>query len=225
MDFRLVNGSMLRTVTFAKHSRGARMEDLRLRIATNFAGFERVAIDVEGRRQAAVAIVLSPTDAGPSFLLTRRALHLRGGAGNYALPGGHLDPGEDAIEAARRETWEELGVAIGREAVLGQLDDFVTLRGQVVTPVVFWTSEQLCLKPNPDEVHDAWFVPLSDLDHPRAPRRERNPAGGPSILRMFARGSWINPPTAAWLFQFREVCLHGRACRTDAIGQPSWTAR
>jgi 8-oxo-dGTP pyrophosphatase MutT (NUDIX family) len=201
------------------------MEDLRSRIVTHLAGFERVAIDVEGRRQAAVAIVVAPGEKGPSFLLTRRALHLRGGAGNYALPGGHLDPGEDAIDAASRETWEELGVTVGRDAALGQLDDFVTLRGQVVTPVVFWTSEQLTLKPNPDEVHDAWFVPLSDLDHPRAPRRERHPDGGPSILRMYARGSWINPPTAAWLYQFREVCLHGRHVRTDGIGQPSWTAR
>ena len=210
---------------FAKHRYSGRVEDLRLRIANNLASFDRVAIEVAGRRQAAVAIVLSPTEAGPSFLLTRRALHMRGGAGNYALPGGHLDPGEDAIDAARRETFEELGVKIPREAVLGLLDDFVTLRGQVVTPVVFWTPDPLTLVPNPEEVHDAWFVPLSDLDHPRAPRRERHPDGGPSILRMFARGSWINPPTAAWLFQFREVCLHGRPCRTDAIGQPSWTAR
>ena len=225
MDFRLVNDTMLRTTPFAKHSHSVPMEDLRLRIATNLAGFQRVAIDADGRRQAAVAIVLSPTDLGPSFLLTRRALHLRGGAGNYALPGGHLDPGEDAIDAARRETWEELGVTIGRETALGALDDFVTLRGQVVTPVVFWTSERLALTPNPDEVHDAWFVQLSDLDHPRAPRRVRHPDGGPSVLRMFARGSWINPPTAAWLYQFREVCLRGRQVRTDAIGQPNWTAR
>ncbi|MEW5685969.1 MAG: CoA pyrophosphatase [Pseudomonadota bacterium] len=216
---------MRRTTAFAKRSHRDRMEDLRLRIATNLAGFERIAIDPAGRRQAAVAIVLSPRETGASYLLTRRALHMRGGAGNYALPGGHLDPGEDAIDAARRETFEELGVTVPREAALGLLDDFVTLRGQVVTPVIFWIAEALTLKPNPDEVHDAWFVPLSDLDHPRAPRRERHPDGGPQILRMFARGSWINPPTAAWLYQFREVCLRGHSVRTDGIGQPSWTAR
>lgn len=216
---------MRRATAFAKHRYSRPMQELRARITTNLARFERLAIEAEGRRQAAVAIVLSPTDQGPSFLLTRRALHLRGGAGNYALPGGHLDPGEDAIDAASRETWEELGVAVERDAALGLLDDFVTLRGQVVTPVIFWTPERLALTPNPDEVHDAWFVPLSDLDHPRAPRRERHPGGGPSILRMFARGSWINPPTAAWLYQFREVCLRGRQVRTHGIGQPAWTAR
>ena len=201
------------------------MDALRLRIEGHLAGFERIAIDPGERRRAAVAIVVAPTPDGPAFLLTRRALHMRRGAGNYALPGGNVDPGEDAIDAARRETDEELGVRLPRHATLGLLDDFVTLGGHVVTPVVFWTGEPVTLAPNPEEVHAAWQVPLTDLDHPRAPRRERHPDGGPSILRMFARGSWINPPTAAWLFQFREVCLHGRLVRTDAIGQPNWTAR
>ncbi len=201
------------------------MHALRTRIEGHLAGFERVAIETEGRRRAAVAIVLAPTPAGPAFLLTRRALHMRRGAGNYALPGGNVDAGEDAVDAARRETDEELGVKLSREAALGLLDDFVTLGGHVVTPVVFWTPEPVSLVPNPEEVHAAWHIPLADLDHPRAPRRVRNPAGGPAILRMFAQGSWVNPPTAAWLYQFREVCLHGRPCRTDGIGQPSWTAR
>ncbi len=199
------------------------MESLRARVAHNLAGFSRIAIPVEDRRQAAVAIVIAPTEKGPAYLLTRRALHMRRGAGNYALPGGNVDPGEDAIDTARRETHEELGVVLPRQAAIGLLDDFVTLGGHVVTPVVFWTPEPVTLIPNPDEVHDAWQVPLADLDHPRAPRRSRHPDGGPPILRMYARGGWINPPTAAWLYQFREVCLHGRECRTDQIGQPSWT--
>lgn len=200
------------------------MDDLRRRIEGHLAGFERIALDVGDRRRAAVAVVVAPTADGPAFLLTRRALHMRRGAGNYALPGGNVDPDEDPIDAALRETQEELGVTLTRAAVLGLLDDFVTLGGHVVTPVVMLSEQPVTLTPNPEEVHDAWLVPLTDLDHPRAPRREAHPDGGPSVLRMFARGSWINPPTAAWLYQFREVCLHGRPCRTDAIGQPNWTA-
>jgi 8-oxo-dGTP pyrophosphatase MutT (NUDIX family) len=171
-----------------------------------------------------VAIVLTPTESGPAFLLTRRALTLRRNAGNYALPGGHLDPGEDAVDAAARETFEEVGVPLARTDALGLLDDFVTLGGHVVTPAIFWTPEPITLKPNPAEVHAAWFIPLSDLDHPGAPKTVKN-AHGPPILRMYANGSWVNPPTAAWLYQFREVCLHGRECRTDGIGQPQWTAK
>ena len=201
------------------------MDALRRRIEGHLATFERIALEVGDRRRAAVAVVIAPTPQGPAFLLTRRALHMRRGAGNYALPGGNVDPDEDPIDAALRDTQEELGVTLTRAEVLGLLDDFVTLGGHVVTPVVMLSEQPVVLTPNPEEVHDAWLVPIADLDHPRAPRREAHPDGGPSILRMYARGSWINPPTAAWLYQFREVCLHGRPCRTDAIGQPSWTAR
>jgi len=199
------------------------MEALRARIAANLAAHDRIALDPTGRRPAAVAIVVAPSEAGPSFLLTRRALHMRRGAGNYALPGGNADPGEDAIDAARRETEEELGVVLPREAAVGLLDDFLTLGGHVVTPVVFCWPAPLTIVPNPEEVHIAWSVPIADLDHPKSPRREKHPDGGPSILRMYARGSWLNPPTAAWLWQFREVALHGRPARTDQIGQPNWT--
>jgi len=168
--------------------------------------------------------VLSPVDGALTFILTRRALTMRRGAGNYALPGGNFEPGEDGIAAAVRETHEELGVTVTRADALGLLDDFITLGGHVVTPVVLWSEAPLTLKPDPAEVQDAWLVPLADLDHPESPRREAHPDGGEPIQRMFARGQWINPPTAAWLYQFREVALHGRATRVHMIGQPPWTA-
>ena len=112
-----------------------------------------------------------------------------------------------------------------RDAALGLLDDFVTLGGHRVTPVIVWSAEPLALKPDPIEVDQAWLVPLADLDHPDSPMREDHPEGGEQILRMFARGSWVNPPTAAFLYQFREVALHGRPTRVASIGQPPWTAR
>jgi 8-oxo-dGTP pyrophosphatase MutT (NUDIX family) len=202
------------------------MHDLRSRITANLASFDRVAVEfAPDHRRAAVAIMLSPVEGRPTYVLTRRALTLRRGAGNFALPGGNLEPGEDAVAAAVRETCEELGVTVGPESALGLLDDFVTLGGHRVTPVVLWSAEPLTLNPDPVEVHEAWLEPLTDLDHPEAPRSAPHPDGGEPILRMFARGQWINPPTAAFLYQFREVALHGRATRVHAVGQPSWTAR
>ncbi len=199
------------------------MNPLRDRIAANLSAFERrEALGAELRR-AAVAVLLSPLADETTYVLTRRALTLRRGAGNYALPGGHLEPGEDAIAAAIRETAEELGVELVPDQILGLLDDFVTLTGHTVTPVVLWSDAVLDLAPDPVEVHEAWRLPLSELDHPGSPLAEANPNGAP-ILKMFARGSWINPPTAAILYQFREVALHGRATRVIDIGQPSWTA-
>ncbi len=199
------------------------MQELRNRISTNLSTFERVVLPHEGRRRAAVAILVCAHKDEPHYILTRRALTMRRGAGNYALPGGNCDPGEDIVDAAIREVYEELGVVIPREASLGMLDDFLTLGGHVVTPVVLLTTEPLTLKPDPAEVHAAWFLPLSELDYPQAPRHVKNPDGGEPILRMFANRDWINPPTAAWLYQFREVALYGRDARVHAVGQPSWT--
>ena len=89
---------------------------------------------------------------------------------------------------------------------------------------VLWSPDPLTLNPDPTEVQEAWLNPVTELDHPESPRREDHPDGGEPIARMFARGQWINPPTAAFLYQFREVALHGRATRVSMIGQPTWTA-
>jgi len=171
-----------------------------------------------------VAILISPYRNAPTFVLTRRALTMRRNAGNYALPGGNLDPGEDAAAGALRETHEELGVSLGPDAPLGLLDDFVTLGGHRVTPVVLWSDERLKLKPDPVEVHVAWRVPLAQLDHPDSPRRLAHDGSADPILQMRLRNGWVNAPTAAWLYQFREVALHGRWTRLDGVGQPAWTA-
>ncbi|HZZ35554.1 MAG TPA: CoA pyrophosphatase [Caulobacteraceae bacterium] len=199
------------------------MQELRARIAANLAAFDRRAIDEAGHRRAAVAILISPFEEALAYVLTRRAPTLRSSTGNYALPGGALEPGEDAIDGAIRETAEEIGVTMARADALGLLDDFITLGGHVVTPVVLWSDASLVLSPDPNEVQSAWFAPLADLDHPEAPMREPHPDGGEPILRMHMKGRWINPPTAAWLYQFREVGLYGREARVLTVGQPAWT--
>ncbi|WP_293904692.1 CoA pyrophosphatase [Phenylobacterium sp.] len=193
-------------------------------MAANLAGFARRAIDGAGLRHAAVAILVSPYRRKATFVLTRRALTMRRNAGNYALPGGNCEPGEDAVDTALRETAEELGVSgLHRDAALGRLDDFVTLGGHRVTPVVLWSDQALTLAPDPVEVHAAWRIPLAELDHPGSPRRLAHAGSNDPILQMRLRGSWINAPTAAWVWQFREVALHGRATRLDGVGQPEWT--
>jgi 8-oxo-dGTP pyrophosphatase MutT (NUDIX family) len=196
----------------------------RTRAVAHFATFQRRKIAPEGRRRAAVAIVVSPARGRATYLLTRRALTMRRNAGNYALPGGNVEAGEDALDAAIRETREELGVRLDRADLIGLLDDFVTLGGHVVTPVVLATARALKLTPDPAEVHQAWRLPVAQLDLPETPRFVPQ-AEGPPILQMRARHGWINAPTAAWLYQFREVALHGRATRLDDVGQPDWTAR
>ena len=65
------------------------------------------------RRAAVAVVVLSDPDRGPGVLLTRRTSRLRDHPGQFALPGGSVDPGEDTVTAARRELDEELGLALG----------------------------------------------------------------------------------------------------------------
>jgi 8-oxo-dGTP pyrophosphatase MutT (NUDIX family) len=178
-------------------------------------------------RSAAVGIVLLPMlaeraddDASrAAFVLTLRLPTLRRHAGQWALPGGRLDPHETPEAAARREIAEEIGLHLAPDDVLGRLDDFPSRSGHLISPFVVWAERaQAALVPNPDEVHAAFRVPLDDLDLPGNPRRE-------PLLHFALVGSTVYAPTAAILFQFREVALHGRAVHVADTEQPFFAWR
>ena len=138
---------------------------LRARVQENLAGFERRPIAPDGRRPAAVAVVLLPDDEGRAcFLLTRRTATLRAHARQWALPGGRIDAGESSEDAALRELREEVGLVLDAGAVLGLLDDYGTRSGFIITPVVAWAGEKIELAPNPAEVAHVYRVPLAELD-------------------------------------------------------------
>jgi 8-oxo-dGTP pyrophosphatase MutT (NUDIX family) len=205
-----------------------RLDDaLRERVRSHLSAFERIALPGEGRRSAAVAVTLvdAGADERPAFLITRRARGLRNHGGQWALPGGRLDPGEGPGDAARRELREELGVACGPEAVLGLLDDFATRSGFVITPVVIFAGRVTGLSPDPAEVAEVHRVPVAVLEGPHVPQLRRIPESDRPVISIPMLGTHIHAPTAAILFQLREVALRGRATRVAHFEQPVFAWR
>jgi len=203
-------------------------EPLRERIRRHLAAFPRRAVADPELRPAAVAVTLVDDEEGRAcFLLTRRSATLRAHGGQWALPGGRLDPGEDAPVAALRELAEELGLVLDAGAVLGLLDDYPTRSGFRITPVVAWGGPDVHLEPDPAEVAAAFRVPLDALEAPGVPRFRHIPESERPVVSIpIARvGAEIHAPTAAVLYQLREVALHGRPTRVGHLEQPVFAWR
>lgn len=167
-------------------------------------------------------VLLADEQGRACFLLTRRAAGLRAHASQWALPGGRLDPGENAERAALRELSEEVGLVRGASSVLGILDDYGTRSGFIITPVVVWAGEHVEVAPNPDEVASVHRVPLAELDRPEVPRLVTIPESDRPVIQVPILSSLIHAPTAAVLFQLREVVVHGRPTRVAHFEQPVW---
>lgn len=207
---------------------------LRERIRANLAAFQPRTTTAKARR-AAVAVTVTDQGLGadlpglPShtswrpeaaLLLTRRSATLRNHPGQWAFPGGRVDAGEAAVDTALREMHEEVAVHLPVTAVLGYLDDFVTRSGFVMSPVVVWGGPRLETWPNPQEVASVHRIPLTELLREDAPQLEDVADGGHPVLRMPVGDDHIAAPTAAIIYQFREVCLLGRSTRVAHFEQP-----
>ena len=200
------------------------------------ANLERFAVrthDKDGFREAAVAITVidmqddpDPGDSSANgagraaVILTKRALNLRMHAGQWALPGGGVDKGERPEEAALRELEEEVGLKLGEDRVLGRLDDYSTRSGFTITPVVVWGGTGVSLKANPREVASIHRIPLTEFMRGDAPVLRKIPESDHPVLLMPVGDNWIAAPTAAMIYQFREVAIRGRVRRVAHYEQP-----
>ncbi len=208
---------------------------LKSRIAARLLAFDVRGHAGGAHRSAAVAVAVtdeglgadvtglprhSTWSQGPALILTRRSAALRDHAGQWALPGGRIDAGETPEQAALRELAEEVDLRLDPDAVLGRLDDFVTRSGFAITPVVIWAGAARDMTPNPHEVQSIHRIPVAELLRADAPMLEQGPDSEHPVLRMPVGDSWIAAPTAAFLYQFREVCVLDREVRVAHFEQP-----
>ena len=208
---------------------------LREHIRKNLEAFDVQVKSGKDLKQAAVALTIVNAAQGPdldgipassfsstdgALILTRRSLMLKDHAGQWALPVGQIEAGECPREAALRELTEEVDLALSEQRVLGRLDDFVTRSGFIISPIVVWGGSNAVLKPNPGEVASIHRIPISEFMRDEAPILWDNPEGKHPILFMPVGDSSIAAPTAAILYQFREVAIAGRDTRVAHYEQP-----
>jgi len=188
------------------------------------ASWERRIHELDGRRAAAVAVVVVDSADGPGIVLTKRSARLRAHAGQWALPGGRLDEGETYDVAALRELHEELGMHVEAESVIGHLDDYPTRSGYVITPVVVWSDlSASAMAPSAQEVASAHVVTADMLAV--EPRFLTIPESTSPVIQLPLLNTLIHAPTAAIVYQFRELALYGRVTRVDELEQPVFAWR
>ncbi|MEC7397502.1 MAG: CoA pyrophosphatase [Pseudomonadota bacterium] len=195
---------------------------LRRALLENIDGFKDRRGSEDGLRHAAVSIVVVGDGDEAAFLLTKRSPRLNAHSGQFALPGGRVDEGETALEAALREMREEINVSLTSDHLVGTLDDYPTRSGYRITPFVFWAGEEIKPEANPGEVAIIYKVPFRELAHPEAPEFASIPESDRPLIRLNIVNTQVHAPTAAVIYQFREVGIFGRDTRVEHLEQPVW---
>jgi 8-oxo-dGTP pyrophosphatase MutT (NUDIX family) len=157
---------------------------------------------------AAVLVPLVQRPEELTVLLTQRTAHLAAHAGQISFPGGSIEASDaDSIDAALRETEEEVGLPRDYVEVIGRLDTYVTSTGFEVTPVVGLVQAPYPSKPDPFEVAEIFEVPLTFIVDPANHQRQSRELKG--RLRTFFvlpyQQRYIWGATAGMLVNLAEV--------------------
>jgi 8-oxo-dGTP pyrophosphatase MutT (NUDIX family) len=194
---------------------------LKSALIENLENFNPRRLEDSSLTHAAVALTVISLEGQAALILTKRSGKLRAHSGQWAIPGGRLDENETRESAALRELHEEVGLDLADNQVMGVLDDYQTRSGYIITPVVIWAGiDAHRLKPNPREVASIHPMSFQELTRPDGPILETIEESEHTVLAMPFEDDRIYAPTAAMLYQFREVVILGRQTRVAHFDQP-----
>ena len=140
-----------------------------LHIRDRLSNHSPAPVDIESPMRAAVALLLQPQPDDLHVLFIHRAHHPQDPwSGHMAFPGGRHEPEDPDLQVTiERETHEEVGINLNAQGeYLGRLAEVQAMaRGKntvmVVAPFVYLVSGEARPIPDPVEVQDIIWVPLS----------------------------------------------------------------
>ncbi len=126
-----------------------------------------------GCREGSVLLLLYPINGITHTVLTVRSASLRTHAGQISLPGGRIDCGETATEAALREAWEELHIKREELEVIGPLSGlYIPPSNFCLQPIVAYANHRPHFQPQEAEVADLLEIPIDFFAGPSNRRVE-----------------------------------------------------
>ncbi len=146
---------------------------------------QRVKLEWPGFRSAAILVPILKTESGFELLFTVRSSQLSSHAGEISFPGGRVDEDESLEEAARREAFEEIGLTVTRESMLGLLDDVPSPAKYIVTPVVALLEKPLDLTLSQAEVEEVFTANLEALAKLEPRSEERLLQGHHRVIHFY----------------------------------------
>jgi 8-oxo-dGTP pyrophosphatase MutT (NUDIX family) len=158
-------------------------------------------------KPAAVLVPIQERQDGDYLVLTKRADGLPTHKGHIAFPGGSIDANDaNAVEAALRESYEEIGLPPDCVRILGQLDQVTAGYGFVVTPVVAVIPSHCEFSIDPVETAAVASVPIKVLMEPGnfIMNDQLSPGGQPSY-HFYVNGWDVWGVTARIIVQFLEL--------------------
>jgi 8-oxo-dGTP pyrophosphatase MutT (NUDIX family) len=162
-------------------------------------------------KRASVLVPLVFLNDEIHLLLTVRTHEVETHKGQISFPGGVCDTEDkNETETALREAEEEIGLPKSSVEILGILDDFLTPTGFLITPVVGYIHSLPTLKPNPDEVAEILFAPLSLFADEQNYRTEERTVNGKRLKVWFFdyQQHTIWGATAAMIKHFLNIITH-----------------